>query len=113
MGESFADFFDPTFVPVFGTFFSDPVLQAQAEALCGDDTECLFDVATTERLDIGRITLASSQTVEDIITLASTSEHGRGAYHVTTNYGAIKEGGISSQYDKISIQCCGDINACA
>ena len=63
-------------MPVFGTFFSDPALQAQAEALCGNDAECLFDVATTERLDIGQTTLESSQIVEDLTTLASTGEQG-------------------------------------
>ena len=65
-------------MPVFGTSFSDPTFEAQAQAVCGGDPFCLFDAATTSRLDIGLTTLISSQIVENITTLAEASELGAG-----------------------------------
>ena len=37
--------------------FDDPALEAQARTVCGDDKACLFDVAATGNLEIGRSTL--------------------------------------------------------
>lgn len=53
--ESVHTFADPDFVPMFSdniTWYNDSVQQA-AEAQCGDDHECLFDVASTNDLSVG------------------------------------------------------------
>ena len=73
-GESFETFFDPEYLPSFGTVFNDPELQAQAEALCGSDQFCLYDVAATRRTDIGLSTLIGNQEFEVIVELALPSE---------------------------------------
>ena len=56
--ESVDTFSDPDFVPMFAdniTWYNDSVRQA-AEAQCGDDQECLFDVASTNDLSVGLAT---------------------------------------------------------
>ena len=56
--ESVDTFSDPDFVPMFAdniTWYNDSVRQA-AEAQCGDDLECLFDVASTNDLSVGLAT---------------------------------------------------------
>ena len=73
-GESFATFFDPTFTPVFQPTFSDPALEAQANAICGDDLFCRFDIASTGRTDIGLSTLVGSQTFDEIVALSTASK---------------------------------------
>ena len=53
--ESVHTFADPDFVPMFSDnimWYNDSVRQA-AEAQCGDDHECLFDVASTNDLSVG------------------------------------------------------------
>ena len=73
-GESWQTFHEPTFTPVYQPVFSDPALEAQATALCGNDSFCLFDVAATGRLDIGLSTLSGSRDVELVIQLSLPSE---------------------------------------
>ena len=62
-------------MPAFATTFSDPALQSQAEAICGDDQFCLFDIATTDRTDIGLTTLSASQEIEEIVMLSVPSTY--------------------------------------
>ena len=59
-GESWVTFYDPYFVPIYTPVFTSAALQQQANALCGDDTECLFDVAATGRVDIGEAAVESA-----------------------------------------------------
>ena len=56
-GQDWLNFYHPGFIPKYEITFSDSVLEAEAKALCGDDEYCLFDIATTGRLDIGESTL--------------------------------------------------------
>ena len=48
----------PDFVPMFAdniTWYNESVRRA-AEAQCGNDLECLFDVASTNDLSVGMVT---------------------------------------------------------
>ena len=56
--ESVDTFAKPDFVPMFAdniTWYNDSIRQA-AEKQCGDDYECLFDVASTNDLSVGMVT---------------------------------------------------------
>ena len=68
-GESWITFYDPYFVPVFEPVFSSPQLEQQANDLCGDDLECRFDVAATERVDIGEVSVDTGRQIEEILEL--------------------------------------------
>ena len=51
-------FAKPDFVPMFAdniTWYNDSV-RLDAEAQCGEDYECLFDVASTNDLSVGMVT---------------------------------------------------------
>ena len=51
-------FANPDFVPMFAdniTWYNDSVRQ-KAEDQCGDDYECLFDVASTNDVSVGMVT---------------------------------------------------------
>ena len=69
-GENWATFYSPDFVPIYTTAFSDPELEAEANALCEGDPFCLFDVAATRRTDIGLSTLLGSQEFDRIVNLS-------------------------------------------
>ena len=66
-GESWATYYDPYFVPHYAPTFSDSSLEAEADALCGGDLFCLFDVAATGSMDIGLSTLEGGQEFERIM----------------------------------------------
>ena len=56
--ESVDTFLNPDFEPMFAdniTWHNDS-LREKAEAECGDDHECLFDVASTNDLSVGMVT---------------------------------------------------------
>ena len=56
--ESVATFSKPDFEPMFAdniTWHNDS-LRLAAENLCGEDYECLFDVASTNDLSVGSVT---------------------------------------------------------
>ena len=82
-GAGFADFFDPSFIPLFEISFSDPELEQNATLLCSGDQQCLFDAAATGRLDVGLGTLSASMRLDTInnITVPSRCSHcGLGTY---------------------------------
>ena len=66
LGESWAFFYDPDYIPAFAPTFDDPFLEQQAKNICGDSLFCLFDIAATERLDIG-ITTAIDNVEYDVV----------------------------------------------
>ena len=66
-GESWATYYDPFFSPIYEPVFSDPVLEQEATSICGDNFFCLFDVAATGEVDIGRTTLAVADEYEEIL----------------------------------------------
>ena len=56
--ESVDTFAKPDFVPMFAdniTWYNDS-LRIEAKKQCGDDYECLFDVASTNDLSVGMVT---------------------------------------------------------
>ena len=57
-GGSYNTFNTPSFTPAFGLapLAADPVLNATAAEICGDDYSCLFDIATTGSSAVGRST---------------------------------------------------------
>ena len=68
-GESWVTFYDPYFVPVYDPVFSSTQLEQQANTLCGDDLECLFDMAATGRVEIGQVAVDSGREFEEILEL--------------------------------------------
>lgn len=67
---SWETYYDPNFEPLFEPTFSDASLEQQAMETCGDDVFCLFDVATTGRMDIGLSTLNGSQDFDELVKLS-------------------------------------------
>ena len=49
----------PLLLSMFEPTFSSSVLEQQANAVCGDDIFCQYDIAATGRTDIGQATLES------------------------------------------------------
>ena len=66
-GESWASYYDPFFSPVFEPVFKDDELELKAMEVCGDDKFCLFDIAATERVEIGQATLTENQAFDEMI----------------------------------------------
>ena len=73
--ESVDTFKDTGFVPMFADniTWSNDTVREKAEALCDDDSECLFDVASTNDLSIGEATKdISIQLVNESNTLSKS-----------------------------------------
>ena len=66
-GESFENFMDMSFEPVFAPEFEDPELERRADEICGDDQFCLFDIAATGTLDIGMATMSGVRDFDMIV----------------------------------------------
>ena len=73
-GDSWSEFYDPAFVPVYEPVFNDSTLENEAKSVCGDDVFCLFDIATTKRVDIGASTMEDSQGFDNIVELSKPSK---------------------------------------
>ena len=67
-GESYDNFLDLGFTPVFldetNSLFSDDTLKQQARDICGENEECLFDIAVTGKTSVGEATLESYNEVQ-------------------------------------------------
>ena len=70
LGESWAFFYDPDYIPAFAPTFDDPVLEEQANEICGDSLFCLFDIAATRRLDIGATTAIDNVEYEVVVNMS-------------------------------------------
>ena len=68
--NSWSIYYNPFFQPVFAPVFSNPELEQEANAICGDDPFCLFDVAATGRTDIGLTTLQGNIEFEVIANIS-------------------------------------------
>ena len=75
-GESWDIFYDPYFLPSYQPNFSNPELESQAEEICGEDTFCLFDIAATGNVDVGRATRESSMFIEEIYSFSIPGNYG-------------------------------------
>ena len=65
----------PDFTPMFGDniTWQNETIRKEAEALCGNDNECLFDVASTNDLSVGLATKdIGSQLSKELKTLGMT-----------------------------------------
>ena len=59
-------FRDVTYTPAFEPDFASPELEEQANAACGDNALCLFDIAATGDVEIGSSTMHSVQEQEKL-----------------------------------------------
>lgn len=73
-GDSWSTFHSPFFTPTYQPTFQNTNLEGQANEICRDDPSCLFDIATTGRVDIGQSTLDASQMFELILNLSAPSK---------------------------------------
>ena len=72
LNESVVTFSNPDFEPMFADniTWNNVSLEREAQKECGDDHECLFDVASTSDLSVGMVTKdISIQLVNDSNTL--------------------------------------------
>ena len=68
-GESWDTFYDPHFIPSYEPTFASPELESEAIGICDDDIYCLYDIATTGKVEVGIATLESSMEIEEINSL--------------------------------------------
>ena len=66
-------YYYPGYTPLFEAVFSDSTLQEQAEEICGSDDRCLFDIATTGRIEIGIATIEQVEFIDNITDLSLPS----------------------------------------
>ena len=71
--ESWYTFYFPFFMPSFMPVFANESLEAEAREACNNDTFCLYDIATTGRMDIGLSTLDGSRDFDEIVQLSYPS----------------------------------------
>ena len=72
-GNSWATFHGPSFLPTYEAVFSDPALEAEADTICGDDSFCRFDIAATDRTEIGLSTFLGGREFDRIMMLSAPS----------------------------------------
>ena len=87
--ENWNTFYDPMFTPLFMPVFANESLEAEAREACNNDTFCLYDIATTGRMDIGLSTLEGSRGFDEIVQLSYPSMYVRcmsGNLHYTHCY---------------------------
>ena len=73
-GKSWADYFDPNFTPAYQPTFTDPALEERAMEICGDDQFCVFDIAATEREEVGMSTMQGNLDLEVITELSQPGQ---------------------------------------
>ena len=73
LGESWADFYDPDYMPAFAPTFNDSSLEEEAISICGDSLFCLFDIAATKSLGIGATTAADNVEYEIVVNMSQPS----------------------------------------
>jgi hypothetical protein len=68
-GEDYDSFRDLDFTPVFlddtSSLFSNSTLEQEAKNICGENEECLFDIAMTGKTSIGEATLELVNELEE------------------------------------------------
>ena len=69
IGESYDSFRDVDFTPVFldetTSLFSNSSFEQEARAVCGENVECLFDIAVTGKTSVGEATLESFNELQE------------------------------------------------
>ncbi len=69
--ENFAHFYDPNFNPVFETTFKNADLEDKAREVCGNDEYCLFDIAATNNVEIGKATMRGVESFDNIVVMSA------------------------------------------
>ena len=68
-GKSYESFRDLDFTPVFlddtSSLFSNSTFEQEARNICGENQECLFDIAVTGKTSIGEATLELINELEE------------------------------------------------
>ena len=72
--SDFFSYYDPTFIPAFTPQFNNSELEEQAKVACKGDTECLFDIAATGRMEIGMATLEQQVIIENAREITKPSQ---------------------------------------
>ena len=73
-GKSWTDYFSPDFTPAYQPTFTDPALEERAMEICGDDQLCVFDIAATEREEVGMSTMQGNLDLEMITELSQPGQ---------------------------------------
>lgn len=65
--KTFLSFINVGFVPMFtdNITFANATLEALAKEACGDNIQCLFDIASTGSLNVGKLTKSQEDEEED------------------------------------------------
>lgn len=69
-GESWFTYHDLNFLPSYNPVFLNVFLESEARKTCDNDQFCLYDIATTGRLDIGLATLDGSRNFDKMVKLS-------------------------------------------
>ena len=71
-GQSHSTFHHPNYEPIFpdsqSLDFTDKALEKEAQDICGDSSECMFDIYTTGKVRIGR---ATKETVKQFVAVVN------------------------------------------
>ncbi|XP_020611647.1 protein mesh-like isoform X3 [Orbicella faveolata] len=71
-GQSHSTFHNPSYQPIFpdsqSLEFTDKALEKEAQDVCGENSECLFDIFTTGKVRIGR---ATKETVTQFVAVVN------------------------------------------
>ena len=74
ISESWETYHDDDFSPSYDLVFVNLSLESRAMDVCDNDQFCLYDIATTGRVEIGMSTLDGSRTFNEIVKLSYASE---------------------------------------
>ncbi len=74
-GENFATFYTPSFIPMFEPIFTNSTLEQLAREVCGDDENCLFDIAATKTIEIGMATMVGGNDFDEIVKMAVPGQY--------------------------------------
>ena len=68
-GKDYDDYVDPGFTPVFledaESIFLSSTLQKETKKICGDNKQCMFDIAVSGKTNIGQVTLNSINNLKE------------------------------------------------
>jgi len=74
-GKSHASYHNPSYQPIFpdsqSLDFADKSLEKEAQDVCGDNAQCMFDVYTTGKVRIGR---ATKETVKQFVAVINDTD---------------------------------------
>ena len=79
VGESYDTFFNLPFTPAFldetASLFSSSTLEQQARNICGENDECLFDIAVTGKASVGEATLKAFTDLQERTNNSKIGKH--------------------------------------